>query len=187
MDQARNEREEPAKKFRIIWDLAHLIGAEPSQPTTANGDAVPLNTQGVSELSDFVAELAKRPPPGAPTDLIRGLQDLVEETAQTTWPNFDAFLDSEIGRQEFRLTESLDDLARYKEWLALATPAIGLDLPDAEADIEAELVRRIDILLAKVAPSDSPADDPFGLRERVGRDLALYVHRHLRNVESDTV
>jgi len=187
LDQARKEHSAPARKFRMIWDLAHLIRAEPAPPTQSTDGAVLLNVQVVFELSDFVDDLARRPPPGAPADLIRDLQTLVQETAKTTWLSFQAFLDSEVGRQQFKLTESLDDLASYDEWLAIAMPAIGLDLPDDRVGMETELKRRIEVLLTKVAPSDDPADDPFGLRERAGRDIALYVHLHLEQTEADAV
>ncbi len=185
MEQVRRARGEPARRIRLLWDLAQLIkGAAPGAEAE---QSVELARPVVDELQRQVTELAANPPADAPADLIVDLQALVSEVSRDTWSSFQAFLESPVGKEQFNLTHSLEDLAKFEEWMALALPALGLDLPDEPQAQEMELNRRIEELLSRVAPSDRPEHDRFGLRERFGRDMALYVHRHLQREEPEPV
>lgn len=187
VEQAKVDRTQPARRLRMIWDMAHLLRPSPSSASGSNSTPVriELSDAVMGELNRFVTQLVQSPPEDAPEGLIRDIQTLATDAQRTTWTSFQRFAESDVGSRTFTLTESLDDLAAYEEWLAQALTAIGLDLPDDLSAQGVELVRRMEFLLSKIAASDEPEDDTFGLRDRFGRDISLYVLKHRTPTETD--
>lgn len=184
LEQARRAAGQPAKRFRVIKDVAALLQSSSGLPeqSVAAAESLPPSREEALALSQLVGALRNDPTGAVPPDLLEQLNELVEETQRSTWSSFEEFERSGLGRRSFGLAQSLDDLEAFDEWFAQALPALGLVLPDDDDACQAALDRRVEFLLAKIAPDNHA--DVFGLRERYDFEAWAYVRRLIREPET---
>lgn len=101
---------------------------------------------------------------GAP----EGVLEAAQQVQETTWTSFVEFAASPEGQRQFD-PEQPDSVREYLDWFRLYKPYLVLGIPDDEERAEAEVRRRIEWMVGKLAPS--VAEDPSSLRDPV-RDMA---------------
>ena len=86
--------------------------------------------------------------------------EAAQRARETTWATFDEFAASPEGQRNFDpgRRESLDE---FLDWFRLYKPYVVLGISEDEEHAEAEVRRRIEWMVAKIAPSAN--DDPFGM------------------------
>lgn len=110
--------------------------------------------------------------------------ELAREAKASTWPNFDAFAASEVGLQEFDRSNA-NCITEFDAWYRRYRSYLVLGLPDDVEAADKEANRRIEWMVAKIAPTEG--DDPWGMRRIYLDDAWFYARDKFAETREESV